>query len=40
VKDTGWPKTSIDRFVLARLEREGLRPVALADKLTLIRRAP
>jgi len=34
-----WPKTDIDRFVLARLEKEGLAPVHAADKLTLIRRA-
>jgi mono/diheme cytochrome c family protein len=34
-----WPKTDIDRFVLARLEKEGLAPVAAADKRTLIRRA-
>ena len=34
-----WPRTDIDRFVLARLERDGLTPVAAADKLTLIRRA-
>ena len=39
VKNTAWPKTDIDRFVLARLEREGLAPVAAADKATLIRRA-
>lgn len=39
VKDSAWPKTDIDRFVLARLEREGLRPTRAADKLTLIRRA-
>ncbi len=39
VRDASWPKTSVDRFVLARLEREGLRPVAPADKLSLIRRA-
>ena len=34
-----WAKTDIDRFVLARLEREGLAPVGTADKRTLIRRA-
>ncbi len=34
-----WPKTDIDRFILARLEREGLAPVAAADKRTVIRRA-
>jgi mono/diheme cytochrome c family protein len=39
VSHDGWAKTDIDRFVLARLEKEGLAPVAAADKLTLIRRA-
>jgi hypothetical protein len=39
VKDSSWPKTDIDRFILARLEKEGLRPVPAADKLSLIRRA-
>jgi hypothetical protein len=39
VARSDWAKTDIDRFVLARLEREGLAPVAAADKLTLIRRA-
>jgi mono/diheme cytochrome c family protein len=34
-----WPKKDLDRFILSRLEREGLRPVRPADKLTLIRRA-
>src|SRR5262249_55644723 len=34
-----WPKSDIDRFVLARLEKEGLTPVRAADKRTLIRRA-
>ncbi len=39
VTDANWPRTDIDRFVLARLEQEGLRPVGAADKLTLLRRA-
>jgi mono/diheme cytochrome c family protein len=39
VKDSRWPKTDIDRFILARLEKEGLAPVATADRRTLIRRA-
>jgi hypothetical protein len=39
VQDAAWPKTDIDRFVLARLEREGVKPVATADKRTLLRRA-
>ena len=39
VKDTAWARTDIDRFVLARLEREGLAPVRAADRATLLRRA-
>ncbi len=39
VKDGAWPKTDIDRFILARLEAEQLKPAGLADKRTLIRRA-
>ncbi len=39
VSHTAWPKTDIDRFVLARLEQAGLAPVRAADKRTLIRRA-
>lgn len=34
-----WPKSDLDRFVLARLEREGLQPVDAAGKRVLIRRA-
>ena len=33
-----WPRTPIDRFILARLEREGLQPSPEADKTTLLRR--
>ena len=39
VRQTNWPKTDIDRFILARLEKDGLRPVGPADKLALLRRA-
>ncbi|HEV3236969.1 MAG TPA: PSD1 and planctomycete cytochrome C domain-containing protein, partial [Gemmataceae bacterium] len=39
VKNESWPKTSIDYFVLAELEANGLQPVGAADKRTLIRRA-
>ena len=38
VKDAAWPRTELDRFVLAGLEAKGLKPAAEADKLTLIRR--
>ncbi len=38
VQATDWPKNAIDHFVLARLEEKQLRPVADADKRTLIRR--
>jgi hypothetical protein len=39
VQNVNWPKKDLDRFILARLEQEGLAPVAAADKLTLLRRA-
>jgi cytochrome c553/mono/diheme cytochrome c family protein len=39
VKNAEWAKTDVDRFILARLEREGLEPVKPADRRTLIRRA-
>ena len=38
VKDASWPRGDIDKFVLAALEAKKLKPVADADKLTLLRR--
>jgi hypothetical protein len=38
VQDDAWPRNEIDRFVLARLDREGLKPAAEADRERLIRR--
>jgi Protein of unknown function (DUF1553)/Protein of unknown function (DUF1549)/Planctomycete cytochrome C len=38
VKDRAWCRNPIDYFVLARLEKEGLKPSPEADKATLIRR--
>jgi len=39
VHNTSWPRNEIDRFVLARLEAEGLKPSAEADRRTWLRRA-
>jgi hypothetical protein len=39
LRNASWARTDIDRFVLARLEREGLAPVHAADRVTLLRRA-
>ncbi len=33
-----WGRNAIDQFVLQRLQQEGLRPAAEADRMTLIRR--
>jgi mono/diheme cytochrome c family protein len=38
VLDTTWAKDDLDRFLLAKLEDKGLKPVGDADKRTLIRR--
>jgi mono/diheme cytochrome c family protein len=38
VKNSAWAANPIDRFILARLEKEGLTPSAEADKITLLRR--
>jgi hypothetical protein len=38
VKNAKWPRNAIDRFVLARLEKEKLAPSPEADRTTLLRR--
>jgi hypothetical protein len=38
VKNTAWVRNPIDRFILARLEREGLAPSPEADRARLLRR--
>jgi mono/diheme cytochrome c family protein len=38
VKDAAWVRNPIDAFVLARLEREGLKPSPEAERGTLLRR--
>jgi hypothetical protein len=38
LKTKDWVRNDIDRFILARLEQEGLNPSAEADRITLIRR--
>jgi mono/diheme cytochrome c family protein len=38
VKNAKWPRNDIDRFILARLEKEGLTPAPEADPRTLARR--
>ncbi len=38
VNDKAWPRSETDKFTLSALEAKGLKPVADADKSTLIRR--
>jgi mono/diheme cytochrome c family protein len=38
LKNSSWPRTEIDKYILAGLEAKQLKPVADADKETLIRR--
>jgi hypothetical protein len=38
VRNESWIRNPIDRFILARLEKEGIAPSAEADRETLIRR--
>ena len=37
-KNTNWPRSDIDAFILAKLESAGLKPAADADRRTLARR--
>ena len=39
VKQSGWVKTAVDRFILARLEEKRMKPARAADQATLLRRA-
>jgi len=38
VQNRSWPRNPIDQFILARLEKEHLKPSPEADKATLLRR--
>src|SRR3954470_18063815 len=39
VKNSGWVRTPVDAFILAKLEQQGLTPSPEADRSMLIRRA-
>jgi hypothetical protein len=38
IEGSAWPRNEIDRFILARLEAEDLKPSPEADRYTLVRR--
>src|SRR6185312_7005282 len=38
VRDSAWPCSPVDYFLLASLEKRGLRPTWPVDRLTLLRR--
>ena len=38
VRQASWARSPVDAFILARLEKEGLKPSPEADRLTLLRR--
>ena len=38
VVDRNWPRSTVDRFILAKLEEKGLTPAKAADRYTLLRR--
>ncbi len=38
VRNAAWPKTDVDRFILARLEARNIAPSPMADPRTIIRR--
>ena len=37
-KEKTWPRNDVDRFILARLEKEGLKPAPETDRVTWLRR--
>jgi cytochrome c553 len=39
VKDASWPRTDLDRYILAALDARGLKPVGMAERMDLLRRA-
>jgi hypothetical protein len=38
VKDGAWPRTPVDRFLLAKMETHGVAPASMADRRVLVRR--